>query len=73
MDRQSIMRRRLEGLYPNFFPPTKMGRETNPEASLIALWSLTHFLKNVRDCLSEVFLAFRLLTVPIQSNAQCHC
>lgn len=32
-------------LYPNFSPP-KMGHETNPEATLIALRSLTHFLKN---------------------------
>lgn len=31
-------------LYHNF--PPKMGHETNPEATLIALRSLTHFLKN---------------------------
>lgn len=35
-----------------------MGRETNPEASLIALWSLTHFLKNTAIACPRAFLHF---------------
>lgn len=44
-------------MYPNFSSP-KMGRETNPEASLIALWSLTDFLKNTEIACSKSFFHF---------------
>lgn len=44
-------------LYPNFFFP-QMGRETNPEATLIALQTLTHFLKNTAIACPRSFLHF---------------